>query len=234
MKTLAKPLATQRGAALITSLVFLVMLTLMSLTVFNNAVLQGRLSGNLRDKQIAYAAAETALRDAEKYVRNSGRICGLTEHGSTGSASQSCTNGFCYNGANMKENNEIWTQKPVFAISGERDSYNVDIDDNMKWGASQTIGNAIQFSNEDRGASNYYRQITNCPHWAIETDSTKSNYYTEPAALPMVSAQPQYLIEGFQKTAGGETRYYYRITARAWGTRSTTLVRLQSVFTPTN
>ncbi|MBI5329680.1 MAG: hypothetical protein HZB71_03605 [Betaproteobacteria bacterium] len=229
-----KPPVIQQGAALITSLVFLVMLTLMSLTVFNNAVLQGRMSGTLRDRQIAYAAAESALRDAEKYVRNSGRICGLTEHGSLNNASQSCTNGFCYNGASMSENNEKWPQKPVYAINGEKDAYNIVIDGNMKWGANQISGNAIVFANESRGAANYYRQITNCPHWAIETNSAQTNYYNEPAALPLVSAQPQYLVEGFQKSAGGETRYYYRITTRAWGTRSTTLVRLQSVFTPTN
>lgn len=212
------PSQTQSGAALITSLVFLVMLTLMSFTVFNSAVLQGRMTGNLRDRQIAYSAAEAALRDAEDYIRNSGRICGLTEDSADDNDSTTCESGFCYNGAGMDESGTSWLTTPVW--------------DAGYWvttaGAScQAAANkVIWYSDENCGGNRPFSLISNCS-WAIGT-------YTEPSALPLVTRQPQYLIEGFQKSGEGEIKYYYRITTRAWGARSGTVVTLQSVFTPSN
>ena len=58
--------------------------------------------------------------------------------------------------------------------------------------------------------------------------------FTGKPAIPTVSAQPRYLIEGFKQTLPGNVggSYYYRITARAQGARPETVVRLQTFFKP--
>lgn len=57
--------AKQRGAALIVGMVFLVALSLTALIAMNRTILQERMTGAYRSEQIAYAAAESALRAAE-------------------------------------------------------------------------------------------------------------------------------------------------------------------------
>jgi type IV pilus assembly protein PilX len=84
----------ERGAALITGLSMLVVLTLLGIAAAFMADLEERMSGNRRDRALAFQAAEAALRDAEKDIRNSGRVSGLT------SFTPQCTDGLCYNGSN--------------------------------------------------------------------------------------------------------------------------------------
>lgn len=86
-------LRRQRGAALLTGLIFMVILTLLGITAARMAGLEERMSGNLRDRTLAMQAAEMALRDAEQDILTSGRISGLTNFVAL------CTNGLCYNGA---------------------------------------------------------------------------------------------------------------------------------------
>jgi len=100
----------QRGVALITGLIFLVVLTLISITAARMAGLEERMSGNTRDRSLAVQAAEMALRDAELDIRNSGRVSGITNFVSA------CTNGLCYNGiqggGTGDPNN--WNTRPVW------------------------------------------------------------------------------------------------------------------------
>ena len=56
---------TEGGSVLITSLVFLMILTMLVLSSLANGTIDEKLSGNLRDKQIAFQAAEAVLREAE-------------------------------------------------------------------------------------------------------------------------------------------------------------------------
>lgn len=55
----------QSGAVLAIALIFLVVLTLLGITGAQNTVLEERMTGNYRDRQIAFEAAEAALRTAE-------------------------------------------------------------------------------------------------------------------------------------------------------------------------
>ena len=55
---------TERGAALVTSLVILVILTLIGVSALRNVTLSERMSGNLRDTNIAFQAAESCLASA--------------------------------------------------------------------------------------------------------------------------------------------------------------------------
>lgn len=58
----------QTGAALFVSLVFLLVLTLIGITGTQIASLQEKMASNLRDRNLAFQAAETALRTAEQYI----------------------------------------------------------------------------------------------------------------------------------------------------------------------
>jgi type IV pilus assembly protein PilX len=60
----------QNGAVLITSLIFLIILTLIGVTASRMSGLEERMSGNMRDRSLAMQAAEMALRDAERDIRN--------------------------------------------------------------------------------------------------------------------------------------------------------------------
>lgn len=55
----------QAGAILITSLIFLMVVTMIVLTVLRNGTLEERMARNVRDRQVALQAAEAVLRDAE-------------------------------------------------------------------------------------------------------------------------------------------------------------------------
>ena len=59
----------QRGAALIVSLVFLIVLTLLGVSSMRTTTLQERMAGNLRDSNLAFQAAEAGLRDAEEFLQ---------------------------------------------------------------------------------------------------------------------------------------------------------------------
>ncbi|WP_341645049.1 pilus assembly PilX family protein [Thauera sp. SDU_THAU2] len=60
----------QRGAALIIGLIMLLILTLLGVTAISNVTLQERMAGSLMDRNLAFQAAEIALRRAEEHVNN--------------------------------------------------------------------------------------------------------------------------------------------------------------------
>ena len=60
--------STQRGAALVVSLVMLTILTILGLTSMKTTVLEQKMTSNERNQAIAFQAAETALRDAETII----------------------------------------------------------------------------------------------------------------------------------------------------------------------
>ncbi|MBS0550938.1 MAG: hypothetical protein JSS47_00185 [Proteobacteria bacterium] len=55
----------QRGSALIMGLIMLLVMTMIGLTAMQTTTQQERMAGNLRDRNIAFQAAETALRRGE-------------------------------------------------------------------------------------------------------------------------------------------------------------------------
>lgn len=59
---------TETGAVLVVSLLFLLLLTLIGVTGMQVTSLEEKMSGNMRDRNLAFQAAETALRDGEMYL----------------------------------------------------------------------------------------------------------------------------------------------------------------------
>ncbi len=67
----ARPLV-QRGAALITSLIILLVLTVLGVAAMSSSSLEELMAGNLRDQAMALDAAEAALRDGERLIESWG------------------------------------------------------------------------------------------------------------------------------------------------------------------
>jgi len=65
METITKCKSSQRGAVLILSLVMLLALTFIGVASISNSTLQERIVGGTRDQQVAFEAAEAALRVGE-------------------------------------------------------------------------------------------------------------------------------------------------------------------------
>ncbi len=103
------PFARQTGAALITGLIFLVVLTMVGVTAARMSMLEERMSGNMRDRTLAMQSAELTLRDAERDITNavtaSARsIAGISGFVADCGASTSATtadDGLCYNGPSV-------------------------------------------------------------------------------------------------------------------------------------
>lgn len=60
----------QSGAALVISLIFLLLMTMLSTSTMRSATMQERMAGNTRDYNLGFQAAEAALREAEDYLQN--------------------------------------------------------------------------------------------------------------------------------------------------------------------
>jgi len=67
----------QTGAALIISMILLLVMTLIGVTAMQSTVLEEKMAGNYRDQNLAFQAAEAALREAESVIANGG-VTGLT------------------------------------------------------------------------------------------------------------------------------------------------------------
>lgn len=61
--------AYQRGITLVMGLIFLAVLTLLSVTAMRGTLLEERMAGNSRDRDLAFQSAELALRAGEQVLR---------------------------------------------------------------------------------------------------------------------------------------------------------------------
>lgn len=77
----------QKGAILIVGLIVLLLMTLLGLSVMSGNAMEEKMAGNERDRQIAFQAAEAALREGERLVdQNSGWQSLVRDD---------CANGYC-------------------------------------------------------------------------------------------------------------------------------------------
>jgi type IV pilus assembly protein PilX len=112
----------QRGIVLAVGLIFLLVLTVIGLTAIRTTALDETMAGNARDRNLAFQAAEAALRDAERDVANSVAshsrdISGLTGFSTDCGASTTANtadDGLCYNGPTGFAA-EVWTTNSMTA-----------------------------------------------------------------------------------------------------------------------
>ncbi len=94
----------QLGVTFVTGLIFLVVLTLLGITAMKTATIEERMSGNLRDRNLALQAAEMTLRYVEQHIRDDdpatnapNPIDGLVGFDTV------CTGGYCYYGSGVAD-----------------------------------------------------------------------------------------------------------------------------------
>lgn len=59
----------QSGAALLISLIMLLLLTILGVATLRTTTIEEKMAGNLRDKDLAFQAAESAIREAETVLK---------------------------------------------------------------------------------------------------------------------------------------------------------------------
>jgi type IV pilus assembly protein PilX len=68
-RLLLKRLGGENGSALVVGIVFLLILTFLGVMGMQGSILQERMAGNTRDREMAFRAAEAALREAEAFLQ---------------------------------------------------------------------------------------------------------------------------------------------------------------------
>lgn len=87
----ANPRRAQGGAALAVSLVMLLLMTMIGLAGMQSTVLEERMTGNLRDRDLAFKAAESALQNAESLLDPSTALPTFSDAGTSGFYSRTST-----------------------------------------------------------------------------------------------------------------------------------------------
>jgi type IV pilus assembly protein PilX len=177
----------ERGVSLVIVMIFLVILSGLGITAMQSSTFSARIARNESDRNVAFQAAEAALRDAENDIAYkrfdhvtpcSSSIVGCRTQAIEGllNFDAACTAGLCAGGASVTP---FWETASI-------------------WDAS---GNSVAYGSR-----------------------------TGAAALPVVSSQPRYLIEGYE--VGIEKSAVYRVTAVGFGANASTQVMLQTAVKP--
>jgi type IV pilus assembly protein PilX len=203
------------------ALVFLVMLTVLGLSSMQGSTLEERMSGNLRDRNVALQAAELALRDAER------DLAALKSDGTT----------FCKAGDSGCR--PTGTRASVDTVASPRQAYWIWTPAlRTSWTPTCLLG---QCDSSDNTAASHPVWDDAQADWSPQTGSSGTNptvaygTYTGATAIPGLAAQPRYIMEIFPACADGSCGsqvVFFRITVRAVGQNPKTVVVLQSVSAP--
>lgn len=191
----------QRGVVLFIALVFLIVLTVLGVSLFGTTTSEEKMARNYRDVELAEEAAEAALRDAQIridgfYVWNSSATATPTPVDPL-AFSSACTGGLCVNATQPVDKNVSLTGSPSVALGTCPAS-----------GGCDGAGSAITTT-----GSPTIHDVAGQPRYVIEKID-----WTPPG-------------EAISSGAGGTPpKQAYRVTARATGRSATTQVVLQEVY----
>lgn len=193
----------QGGFALITSLMFLVILTVLAVSAMGINSNEEKMLGFSRDRQIALQAAEAALRDAERYLLT-GNVSGATGFSSD-----------CASGAGLYQ---VRTSGlPIWSMLENDVSCKDDA-----WTGKASAANAAN------GKSFKYGTLTNAGEFKLDNTrpvSSQPRFIIE--VITMTSTGTGSRKVGF---GAGTTKYVYRVTAVGFGLRQSTRVLLQAIY----
>lgn len=201
------------GFVLATALIFLVALTILGVSALGINSLEEKMLGFSRDRQLAFQAADAALRDAERYLMSSDFPGGATNFVAD------CT------GSNGKGLYQIRTAgKPIWAElengatckddawAGLSSAVNAASGLSFKYGALSGVGSFKLDSS---------RVVASQPRFIIEVISISSTSGTGSAGGSLVVGR-----------GPASPMYVYRVSAVGFGQRLTSRVLLQAVYRP--
>jgi type IV pilus assembly protein PilX len=232
MLQLPRSAARQRqgGVVLIVALLFLIMLTMIGTAAVNMSTAEERMARSNRDYNVALQAAETALRDAQADVLNTGPWAQPVKRisGQSGFNDQ-CTLGMCR--VQVGAGNRVWEK-----ASGA-------------WLTNLTGLDKARMVGTHTG--NYRMATTKYPDEAITAQAQDTNNVIAPVPAPPslkvggVTRQPRYLLEvmpddrpgqriSAQALGGYNTglEFVYRVTSIGYGSDANTRVMLQMMYKP--
>lgn len=202
------PQRRQSGAILVIALMFLVLLTIIGVSSISGVTLEEKMAGNLYQQNVAFQAAESALRDAEIDLETG--IGGACTPGVSVAIDPSLSQG----------------------CLGSRDSMTIAVNFASNCSAAFVDGVCRQ---PNPPAAGWQTEIVtpSAWDWTSATKTVAYGTYTGAAALVGMSRQPRYVIEYLQEKDDGTTTpatRYFRISARGWGANDNTNVTLQTVY----
>lgn len=228
----ANTIEVQRGLTLIVVLLFLVLITGLSVWGVKQSVFSEGVARNQLDYEAAREAAETALRDAERDLFNPS---------TTLAANASCVRGAL----------EIVPADFTSNCSRGLCALNESVYSGMDW--SKTSGGEVWWP---AGKGGRWNNSFNSKPSRVPVDTSGCDFtggvplgtYTGAAALTGVARQPEYIIEYFNRknarinltetqisSLGRNANQWspmYRVTARGFGFSAKTQVVLQTVVFP--
>lgn len=203
----------QHGIVLVTTLMFLVVLTILVLAMMRTSLLEERMAGYSRDWNLAFQAAESALRAGEREVKDGILIVGQT--GFATGCSTAATSGGKGPGLCMPN------------LCTDSNIANASFDCKPVWWDLQRHPTA---GKRDAG-------------WISGTSaSTKArpyNYTNSSNQILGVAAQPLYIVEALTTPDGSSLKassgapaqkFLYRVTAVGFGANANTRVTLQGTY----
>jgi type IV pilus assembly protein PilX len=107
----------QKGVVLIVGLIMLFVMTIISVSSMSGSVLEERMSTNYKDRQVAFQAAEAALRQGERLTFSNQVKTSYTT---------TCTNGLCL--ADLADGvvyPDYWTDSTIWSTAGKHITYTV-------------------------------------------------------------------------------------------------------------
>ncbi len=206
---------SQRGAALIVGLIMLLLMTMVGVAGMRDTLLQEKMAGNMRDREMALQAAESALRAAEislngataPAISNANGMYDLsTTPGATATQRMS--------GSTMVSEPKFWGSVWNWSTNGNYITYG-------------TVGNTRQLPMASAGLAS--QGILEQPKYVIEKlDSSltsRGEYTTGGGSSTMVMEADLGSVEDSATVVPD-----YRITARGVGATADAVVILQSTF----
>lgn len=165
--SVSPPRTAERGAALVFSLIFLLILTVLGVTAMTTSSLQEKMAGNLRDQFMAMESVESAVRAGERWLYDYRTTFGAA----SGPPLTACP------GSNSSANPDVWTSNCVAGgIDAQLDSW---------WTAG-----TVAYNSSGLGAAYPINEVAAQPRYFIELTQevgppTKELGYGDVGGKPM-------------------------------------------------
>lgn len=138
----AAPQFRQRGSVLIVALVMLLLMSMLAIASMRGTVMQDRMTGNMHNHDIAFQAAEAALRAGEAYVENSQPLPNITNASGLYDINNSNTPNWL--GSTLSDGNGAFTYAGSLAKVAQQPEYYIERIATVKpTGSSLEAGTAL-------------------------------------------------------------------------------------------
>ena len=218
-RCLLKRSGSQKGSVLFVGITLLFILTLIGTTSMRSTTQQEKMSGNLRDRTIAFQAAESALAAAEKTYFADVPAQQLTTNGTfTGTA---CTQGDFLKFCPCEVGTGVCAPPRVLCTGSQ-----------CCTGATTKPGPYLVAYGRGDGANPTFWKSTYANYWASCGQTTgvvfvDSGKYGKPG---YPSKSPRYVIEQLSDPVESPAVESYRVTAIGYGFSESAVVVLQATY----